>query len=65
MIQSLNMHVVKISKYNLKYFEKAIIVKFYALLRRILLSFSSEFYKPAKGLAMVFLILVPVTEIFF
>jgi len=59
------MYVVKTSKYNLKYCAKAIIVQFYALLRRMLFLFSSEFYKSAKGLAMVFPILFLVTEIFF
>jgi hypothetical protein len=58
------MYVVKISKYNLKYCEKAIIVTYCALLWGILFLFSSEFYKPAKGLAMVFPILVSVTKIF-
>jgi len=46
------MYVVKTSKYNLKYCAKAIIVQFYALLRRMLFLFSSEFYKSAKGLAI-------------
>ena len=36
----------------------------YALLRRQFFLFSSEFYKPAKGLAMVSPTLVLVTEIF-